>query len=253
MHLGFLTKDRIWQLYQNIINTQSVFNGTKVETATRQFLSQNQAWTSLQVSLHANNASGEDYQYWQFVSLMLDQFNGLVLGYNQYQTFDKQLSANDFWLMNSMGDMDDIIPAMKRKLTQDKRSFNRPHDYDFTEEQLAEFDFRSHCSAIIKPIMSPDGSITDIYVSHEMWSNFLQMLQIYKHYNFNLNNPAVASRRISMASYPGFLSSEDDFYILGDAKMTVIETTNSTSRLFVAEALPVPVSPSNFNYYDRCL
>jgi hypothetical protein len=226
--LGFLTRDRIWQLYQNIVKTQSTFNGSDVEAATRAFLSQNYAWTSLQVSMQRSNTSNPDYQYWEFVSLMLDQFNGMVLGYNEFQTIDKQLTANDLWMINSDGDMDDIIPAMKRKLGKDKKKFDRASDFHFSDQEMIEFDYRSHCSAIVKPVMGSDGSISDVFVSHEMWSSYLQMLQIYKHYTFNLNNLFLSTRRISMSSYPGFLSSEDDFYILGDSKMAVMETTNST-------------------------
>jgi len=59
------------------------------------------------------------------------------------------------------------------------------------------------------------------------------MLNIYKHYNFNLNkteSPEVRSGLVSFSSYPAFLSSEDDFYITG-SQLVVLETTNEVFNL----------------------
>jgi hypothetical protein len=52
------------------------------------------------------------------------------------------------------------------------------------------------------------------------------MNRIYKHYYFNLVEPFIASKKISFSSYPGFLVSLDDFYIM-DSGLTMIQTTNA--------------------------
>lgn len=53
------------------------------------------------------------------------------------------------------------------------------------------------------------------------------MLRIYKNYNFPLNNTeaGTVASEIAFSSYPGVLSSIDDFYITSQ-KLNVIETTN---------------------------
>jgi len=73
-----------------------------------------------------------------------------------------------------------------------------------------------------------------------MWASYLQMLNIYKHYYFPLNSPSTISDRVSFSSYPGLLSSEDDFYILSSG-LVVMETTNGIFNLSIYDAI-VPQS-----------
>lgn len=64
------------------------------------------------------------------------------------------------------------------------------------------------------------------------------MLGIYKSYAFNLKAAGTVSQRVSFSSYPGFLSSEDDFYIT-DTKLVVMETTNSIFNLTLYDYITV--------------
>jgi hypothetical protein len=64
------------------------------------------------------------------------------------------------------------------------------------------------------------------------------MLPIYKSYEFPLSTGGTASKRVSFASYPGLLSSEDDFYIL-DTKLVVMETTNAVFNLTLYDSITV--------------
>ena len=41
-----------------------------------------------------------------------------------------------------------------------------------------------------------------------------QMIRVYKHYDFHFAHPAIRSQGASFSSYPGFIWSSDDFYIL---------------------------------------
>lgn len=52
------------------------------------------------------------------------------------------------------------------------------------------------------------------------------MLRIAKSYSLNFNNPGTASRDVFFSSYPGMLSSLDDFYIMQDSKLAMVQTTN---------------------------
>jgi len=53
-----------------------------------------------------------------------------------------------------------------------------------------------------------------------MWSSYYQLLNVYKHYTFNLQSQGIPGKFVSFSSYPGLLSSEDDFYITS-AKYTI--------------------------------
>src|SRR5690349_5353977 len=53
------------------------------------------------------------------------------------------------------------------------------------------------------------------------------MNRIYKHYKFELSSIAL---RESFSSYPGMLSSLDDFYIMSSG-LTMVQTTNSVFNM----------------------
>jgi len=67
------------------------------------------------------------------------------------------------------------------------------------------------------------------------------MLGIFKHYRYSLSVPSMASQRVSFSSYPGFLSSEDDFYIL-EQGMVVMETTNGIFNMTLYDLYIQPES-----------
>ena len=75
--------------------------------------------------------------------------------------------------------------------------------------------------------MKVTGNYSDLFVGHSSWFTYSSMLRIFKTYNLNYRHPATASHTVSFASYPGVLSSLDDFYMMKDARMAMVQTTNS--------------------------
>jgi hypothetical protein len=78
-----------------------------------------------------------------------------------------------------------------------------------------------HCSVMVKATPGYE----DILAGHSTWSLYPLMLRVFKHYSFNLKEPTTGSRIMSFSSYPGALTSIDDYYILGSG-LIVMETTN---------------------------
>jgi hypothetical protein len=62
------------------------------------------------------------------------------------------------------------------------------------------------------------------------------MLRIYKHYAFAHHSPSTAAQRTSFSSYPGVLSSLDDFYLM-DSGLAMIQTTNSVLNMSLYDSL----------------
>jgi len=85
----------------------------------------------------------------------------------------------------------------------------------------------SHCSALVKLIRDDStNEIADILVGHTTWDDYSEMLRIYKQYEFEFlgDNPILKRHTISFPSYPGVISSTDDYYII-NKKFVVMETT----------------------------
>ncbi|MPC85908.1 putative phospholipase B-like 2 [Portunus trituberculatus] len=84
-----------------------------------------------------------------------------------------------------------------------------------------------HCSALIKVL---PGN-TELYVSHVTWNTYQSMLRILKKYIFPFRRTGVSDpddinpgHTVSFSSYPGLLSSGDDFYIMSSGLVS-LETT----------------------------
>ena len=77
------------------------------------------------------------------------------------------------------------------------------------------------CSALVR--LGANNS--DLYVGHATFSDFSEMLRVFKYYDFPLKQGGGA-RTVGFSSYPGAVSSTDDYYVTSN-KMVVTETTIS--------------------------
>ncbi|GIL87628.1 hypothetical protein Vretimale_14663 [Volvox reticuliferus] len=92
----------------------------------------------------------------------------------------------------------------------------------------ARIAMRGRCTALVK--VTP--GLDDLLMGHVTWWSYASMLRIYKHYNLRLNQLTgvggqPANTRISFSSYPGQISSADDWYLLGSG-LVVTETSLDT-------------------------
>ena len=58
-----------------------------------------------------------------------------------------------------------------------------------------------------------DRGNSDILIGHTTWDDYSKMTRIFKYYNFPLG-PETMATSIAMPSYPGALSSNDDYYVM---------------------------------------
>jgi len=116
-------------------------------------------------------------------------------------------------MLNGVGDILDLDQIYQKKV-----------DFDsMTLDEIRQYVFKNgHCSALVKV----PGDLSDIWSSHSAWFTYSAMNRIYKHYSFNFHNEYIASLKLSFSSYPGLLSSLDDFYIMSNG-LVLLQTTIS--------------------------
>ncbi|CAK8997095.1 unnamed protein product [Durusdinium trenchii] len=79
---------------------------------------------------------------------------------------------------------------------------------------------RGHCSALVR--LAPSNS--ELLVGHSTWSDYGKMTRIFKYYRFHLPLSFQSNELIALSSYPGCVSSTDDFYMT-DNGLTIMDTS----------------------------
>lgn len=216
---GVLTARSIAKAYKNV---WPFFykNQSSVEKKTKEFLNNQEKWMKQQISI----ASGFD-KFWFHVSLIIAQYDGLQAGYKMESSKSK-IIPNDYFvvqMLNAVGDLIDIrhavVPSSRIDVTKLK-----------TPELLNYVNSRGMCSALVKLL----PGFEDIFMSHSSWFTYSNTYRIYKHYDFNLKSKNVASKAMSFSSYPGYLESLDDFYLL-DSGLVMLQTTNNVFNASIYE------------------
>jgi len=214
---GYLTADRVAQHFDN------AFKGAKLDpppAGVLDFVKATDAWWAKTLG-----AADPKDSYWNTVRFVSDQLDGLVAGINAgLGEGRRRFTRSDMMMLNSFFDLDDI----KQAVNASQRAAFESMEPEALTLWVRE---HGHCSAVIK--LLPDGS--DIFAGHNTWQGWHLMLRSFKRYEFGSRTP------IAMSSYPGILSSADDFYQVGD--LVIIETTlpnynNDLFSLVKPEALP---------------
>eukprot|EP01121_Diplochlamys_sp_Union-15-3_P000252 TRINITY_DN10254_c0_g1_i2.p1 TRINITY_DN10254_c0_g1~~TRINITY_DN10254_c0_g1_i2.p1 ORF type:complete len:540 (-),score=62.92 TRINITY_DN10254_c0_g1_i2:125-1744(-) len=207
---GYLSRDAIsnyWQTLTKLADTQ-VFPNQSVREKVLLWLRLQNAWTISQIRTNANDS------YWQQVSFIQTQLNGIYSGYNLDHP-STPISYEDFLMLNSFPDILDIVNFVS---VEDRIDW-----YNIDSKQAERlFTERTHCSSLTK--LLPGNK--DIFSGHTTWIFFSMLNRIFKHIVFpQTENPNVTPG-YSFSSYPGQLQSADDFYVLSN-KLAVIETSIS--------------------------
>ncbi|XP_030834697.1 phospholipase B-like 1 [Strongylocentrotus purpuratus] len=210
---GALTAKQISQTLQNInVTFFSAEGDPEIWRRVVDFFETQDAWMKGMIKERAT----ED-PFWEGVALVLAQFEGLIKGYEMSQ-FSNASTSNGFLAMqvlNSCGDLLDLKSAVMPSLIP---------DWDkLTKKEFLKFIRTSgHCSALVKVL----PAFEDVFMSHSSWFTYSATLRIYKHYHFKLDFEGNAAEVTSFSSYPGFLESLDDFYIMSSG-LSMLQTTNN--------------------------
>jgi len=224
--------------------------------------------------------------YWKHIRYLLFQMWGMADGYNFAATHFNvhTLGLEDLVLINSGAELPDLMMAysplavssrvaaqappgvflqesMKRGLRREgsiKRAQNRralrglhtdknisgiedPLDDAHWEKRLAE---SGHCSAFVR--LTTNNA--DLLAGHTTWDDYSEMTRIFKYYNFPLGGADTMASTIGMSSYPGVISSSDDFYVLNSG-LLVMDTSMEVLDPFTWDKVkdfPVTVHVPNF-------
>mmetsp|Transcript_55040 Transcript_55040/g.101876 ORF Transcript_55040/g.101876 Transcript_55040/m.101876 type:complete len:559 (-) Transcript_55040:8-1684(-) len=200
---GYLTAEHIYTSYINAL--YYVFHG-EVSKPAMKFLEEQEAWALAQVQ-----AAPTSDKVWPQVGDVLAQLRGLEAGYAEAGL--PKVPHSGFLMLNSVGDLFQITQAVDVP--------RRINYTNMSSEVLQELlKTQGMCSGIVKV----SGAYEDLYMAHSSWFTFSNMDRIFKHYHFD-HNAKVAANRVSFSSYPGYLSSLDDFYMM-DSGLGMVQTSN---------------------------
>jgi hypothetical protein len=170
---------------------------------------------------------------------------GVLDGYNAATTDpDDKMSLVDLFILNSDGETPELEMALDMEeslLRQSTREdptvaaelsfLQRPSPRAMRRKEelqaLTPAKWRDikrtsgRCSALVR---LADNN-TDLYVGHATFSDFSEMLRVFKYYDFPLKQGGGA-RTVGFSSYPGAVSSTDDYYVTSN-QLLVTETTIS--------------------------
>ncbi|KAK7175517.1 hypothetical protein R3I93_002435 [Phoxinus phoxinus] len=199
---GFLTAPQILDHYTNMY--PQLIQNPKTLVAVKRFMAKQDEWTRRQVTRNTTDP------LWIHTGLILAQLDGLQAGVSDWakQQGRKPLSQFSIEFLNAVGDLLDLIPALVPGETPLMSQYKAPP--------------MGHCSALIKMLPGYEN----LLFAHSSWYTYAATMRIYKHWDFKLSEPHTATGKLSFSSYPGFLVSLDDFYLLGSGLM-MTQTTNN--------------------------
>ena len=215
---GALTAKRIYEHYINMNDFFfSSLNSSEIGQF-RQFFAEQEKWVRQMVN------ENEDDPFWRQAGMIQSQFDGLVDGYTKYHAPGQELDRFAFSVLNGVGDLLDLKTVFSKKEKEDWDSFMKPDagKKKTHAETKLKVALSTHCTALIKVL--PD--LSDLLFAHSSWFSYSAMNRIYKHYFFQVSEKSTAAKKISFSSYPGFLESLDDFYLM-DSGLVMIQTTNN--------------------------
>ena len=186
---GYLTHDSIYNFFMNMKDYYTS------KLSAQSSLADVESWTKSNQEYVTNYTQTTDTNFQKHVSMMYALYQGMRDGYNAAIDSGKELSEDDFYLFECMNDLDDVI-----------HSFDEPVS-NWTLSDDDNLMKRSHSSAYVK--LTPRKN--ELFFAHNTRSTYSAITRIQKTYH--LVTPSNTSMDLFFTSYPGLVSSGDDFFI----------------------------------------
>lgn len=190
--------------------------------------------------------------YWKQIRLVMTQMWGVTDGYNYAARHFgvHPFSLEDLVLLNSGAELSQLMEAYSNPAAPTAASFLQMFSSNSSmsdlvqravgavtpslrgsapaksEDPLDDVHWEQrliadgHCSAFVHVATGND----DILVGHTTWDDYSKMTRIFKYYKFPFSGADTVAKHIAFSSYPGAISSGDDFYIT-DSGLAVTETS----------------------------
>ena len=207
---GVLNKDRIFSVYRNLMYFSFYDEDNKFPENLIQYLTKN-----LEYMKEKSLKYKDEDPYWEHVYYIYNQMLGMFDGYNSVAENEKKIDLIYFQMVVANADIEDAVYY--------NNMAKRPNFKNMTLEEIRLYTaLHTHCSALVKVA----NDLSDVWIGHNTWTTYGTMIRTFKEYRFVSNKRNEKSKVVAFSSYPGSLSSVDDFYYL-DSNLVVMETTNS--------------------------
>jgi len=253
---GMLTAVRISQFYSNFYQTIiKDEDNSKALQLIRKVFEDELEFVKTNANFHPGVISVEPMDpYWKHMRYQFIQLWGLKDGFNFVAMAKgvRCLDMIDFLVINSHGELPELMQAYSPGAVEKRQAFQArpvqtaflqtrhpnaslgsvelkklpPRNLTSHEKEEVDHDWekrlikRGRCSALVR--IAPENK--DLLVGHTTWGDYATMTRIYKYYHFSLPGSHTSATVMGFSSYPGCISSTDDFYQLNSG-LVVMDTS----------------------------
>eukprot|EP00928_Gymnodinium_smaydae_P041567 TRINITY_DN28115_c0_g1_i2.p1 TRINITY_DN28115_c0_g1~~TRINITY_DN28115_c0_g1_i2.p1 ORF type:complete len:455 (-),score=58.69 TRINITY_DN28115_c0_g1_i2:43-1407(-) len=179
--------------------------------------------------------------YWRHVRYVVVQMWGVCDGYNYAAKHFgvHRLSLEDMLLLNMGAELSQLLealvpaaaklgkiapatPPLPATAAGNVATAAAPASSDPLDE--AHWTQRMSSARRGSALVRYAAEAQDILVGHTTWDDYSKMTRIFKYYRFPLPGASTAATHVGFSSYPGAVSSTDDFYTM-DSGIVVTQTS----------------------------
>ena len=188
---GYLLQSKIYQNFQLFKDTLSINRENEFPYLWKNWMNENIKFIRSSIL----NKS----QYWSSVSLILSQFDGLLLGYNDASPNSKKISEVDLWILQSMNEIDNLKLLWNKSIVINENSFKDGSGLIYIKKDFS-----------------------DVFIGKSHWDDYRKMHNIIKEYNIDIKE--WDTKHIEVSTKPGIISNCGNIYYTSNG-LIILETS----------------------------